>query len=162
MPVPSERLVNRIRRDFSPDRAEEVAGWLTVAAEAAIGEVIATGEAILTRLAAVSRGGGRVVMTTVYDPSDGTGKVASAGLPPWPEGPALVRALNAALTDLAQRHRAIVADVDARFLGHGVHAGDPAQPDARPTNRQLWCCGVIEPQRLGRPRDPRRLVASAA
>src|SRR6266511_3865570 len=107
VPVPSERLVNRIRRDFSPDRAEEVAGWLTVAAEAAIGEVIATGEAILTRLAAVSRGGGRVVMTTVYDPSDGTGKVASAGLPPWPEGPALVRALNAALTDLAQRHSPI-------------------------------------------------------
>jgi lysophospholipase L1-like esterase len=120
-----------------------------VAARAAIDEVIATGETILTRLAAVRERGGRIVVTTVYDPSDGTGEVPSAGLPPWPHGPALVRALNAALSDLAERHAAVVADVHARFLGHGVHAGDPAQPHPRPTDRRLWYCGVIEPNAWG-------------
>jgi hypothetical protein len=42
-----------------------------------------------------------------------------------------------------------VADVHARFLGHGVNAGDPAQPDARPDNRRLWYCGLIEPNAWG-------------
>jgi len=121
----------------------------TGAAEAAIDGVIATGEAILTRLAAVTASGGRVVVTTVYDPSDGTGEIASAGLPPWPAGPGLIRALNTALTELAERHGAIVADVHGAFLGHGVDAGDPAQSDARPTNRELWYCGVIEPNAWG-------------
>jgi lysophospholipase L1-like esterase len=120
----------------------------TAAAKAAIGEVVAVGETILTRLDPVKRNGGRVVLTTVYDPSDGTGHVATAGLF-WPDGSALVRALNTALTDLAQRHGAVVADVHARFLGHGVEAGDPAQPDARPGSRQLWYCGVIEPNAWG-------------
>lgn len=92
---------------------------------------------------------GRIVLTTVYDPSDGTGKVTSSGLPPWPAGPELVQALNAALTDLAERHGAIVADVHGRFLGHGVKAGDPTVPDSRPANRDLWYCGVIEPNAWG-------------
>lgn len=120
----------------------------TQAAEAAIAEVAATGEAILTRLAAVTRNGGRIVLTTVYDPSDGTGQIPTAGLS-WSDGPALIRALNAELAALAQRHGAVVADVHARFLGHGSNTGDPAQPDPRPSNRQLWYCGVIEPNAWG-------------
>jgi lysophospholipase L1-like esterase len=120
----------------------------TEAAEAAIAEVIATGDAILARLGAVTGNGGRILLTTVYDPSDGTGQIPTAGLS-WPQAPALIHALNAALADLAQRHGAVLADVHARFLGHGLHAGDPAQPDARPSNRHLWYCGVIEPNAWG-------------
>ena len=120
----------------------------TAAAGSAIAKVLAVGEAVLSRLDAVGRGGGRVVVSTVYDPSDGTGRIAAAGIS-WPEAPALVRALNTGLVDLAQRHGAVVADVHARFLGHGVNAGDPAQPDARPDNRRLWYCGLIEPNAWG-------------
>jgi lysophospholipase L1-like esterase len=118
------------------------------AAGAAIEDVVATGETILRRLRAIV-GTGRIVLTTVYDPSDGTGEVASAGLPPWPAGTTMIRKLNAALADLAERHGAIVADVHGRFLGHGVDAGDPAQPAARPADRKLWYCGVIEPNAWG-------------
>jgi hypothetical protein len=57
--------------------------------------------------------------------------------------------LNQALTALAGRHGAAVADVHRRFLGHGTVAGDPAQSDSRPANRRLWCCGVIEPNAWG-------------
>ena len=73
------------------------------AAETVIGEVIAAGEEILSRLNAAS-GGARTVVTTVYDPSDGTGDADATGLWPWPAGPAVLRALNAALTGLARRH----------------------------------------------------------
>lgn len=42
---------------------------------------------------------GRVVVGTVYDPSDGTGDAARLGLPAWPEGVAVIAELNAALRE---------------------------------------------------------------
>src|SRR6266540_1474254 len=110
--------------------------------------VAATGEAILSRLRALAADC-RIIVTTVYDPSDGAGEVPTAGLPAWPDAPGLVAELNQALTALARRHGAAVADVHRRFLGHGTAAGDPAQSDPRPANRDLWYCGVIEPNAWG-------------
>ena len=74
----------------------------------------------------------RADLTTVYDPSDGTGAVPGGALPAWTDGPDLVRALNAVLVELANRHGAVVADVHAHFLGHGSAVGDPGQPDPCP------------------------------
>jgi hypothetical protein len=42
-----------------------------------------------------------------------------------------------------------VSDLHARFLGHGLAAGDPTQPAARPADRALWYCGLIEPNAWG-------------
>jgi lysophospholipase L1-like esterase len=120
-----------------------------VGAEAVIRGVAESGEQIMSHLVAGPGGAPRVVLTTVYDPSDGTGAVPGGGLPTWPDGPDLVRALNAVLTELANRHGAVVADVHAHFMGHGGAAGDPGQPDPRPANRDLWYCGVIEPNAWG-------------
>ena len=117
----------------------------TAAAETVIAGVAARGETLLAGLPT----GTRVVVTTVYDPSDGTGAVPGGHLPPWPDGPRLVRALNDALAGVAARHGAVVADVHAHFLGHGAAAGDPGRPDPRPANRDLWFCGVIEPNAWG-------------
>jgi len=118
------------------------------AARAAIGQVTTIGEQILARLN--EAGCGQIVVSTVYDPSDGTGELAGAGLvPPWPEGPALVQELNAALAGLASRHSAVVADVHSRFLGHGAAAGDPSQGRARPASQDLWYCNMIEPNAWG-------------
>jgi lysophospholipase L1-like esterase len=119
------------------------------AARAAIGRVGAVGEAVMLRLGELCTDTTRVVVTTVYDPSDGTGEVPTSGLPPWRDGPELVQQLNAALVDLAERHGALVADVHGRFLGHGVSAGDPTTPESRPANRDLWYCGLIEPNAYG-------------
>jgi hypothetical protein len=46
-------------------------------------------------------------------------------------------------------HDALVADVHAAFLGHGATAGDPGQRHPRPNDRDLWFCGVIEPNAWG-------------
>jgi hypothetical protein len=42
----------------------------------------------------------RGIITTVYDPSDGTGDVPTASLPPWPDASSLVGELNQALAAL--------------------------------------------------------------
>jgi lysophospholipase L1-like esterase len=90
-----------------------------------------------------------VVVGTVYDPSDGTGETWRVGLPPWPEVVAVLAELNAVLRAVAAEHGAAVADIHSRFLGHGLRAGDPGQPDARPADRELWYCRVIEPNAWG-------------
>lgn len=119
----------------------------TAAAHAAVDDVVDAADRVLTRL----RPGGnrRVVVTTVYDPSDGTGHVPNGSLRPWPQGSSAVRFLNAALSRLAHRHGAVVADVHAAFHGHGAAVGDPAQPDPRPADTDLWYCGIIEPNAWG-------------
>ena len=61
----------------------------------------------------------------------------------------LLAELNRALRALADEHRALVADVHGRFLRHGLAAGDPTQPAARPPDRDLWYCGLIEPNAWG-------------
>ena len=90
-----------------------------------------------------------LVVGTVYDPSDGTGDATAVGLPPWPEAPAVIEELNADLVRAARENGARVADVHARFLGHGLRAGNPAQREARPAARDLWYCRVIEPNAWG-------------
>ena len=89
------------------------------------------------------------MVATVYDPSDGSGDASRLDLPPWPEALALLVELNQVLRALAEEHQALVADVHGRFLGHGLAAGDPTQPAARPPDRSLWYCGLIEPNAWG-------------
>ena len=103
----------------------------------------------LGRLEALVAPGAPVVVGTVYDPSDGTGEAWRVGLPPWPDVVEVLEALNAALASVARGHGAIVADIHGRFLGHGLRAGNPGQPEARPADRSLWYCHVIEPNAWG-------------
>ncbi|HEV2060530.1 MAG TPA: SGNH/GDSL hydrolase family protein, partial [Solirubrobacteraceae bacterium] len=104
---------------------------------------------VLDRLHALVAPQDPIVVGTVYDPSDGTGETWRVGLPPWPDVVDVVAELNAALRAVAREHGAVVADIHGRFFGHGLRAGDPAQPDARPRNRTLWYCQIIEPNAWG-------------
>jgi hypothetical protein len=63
-----------------------------------------------------------ILVATVDDPSDSSGDAGRLGGPPWP----------AALELLVELNRALVADVHARFLGHGLATGNPGQAAARP------------------------------
>ena len=104
---------------------------------------------MLDRLNALIAPGDPVVVGTVYDPSDGTGETWRVGLPAWPEVVDVLAELNAALRVVASEHGSVVADIHGRFLGHGLQAGNPVQPDARPGDRALWYCDVIEPNAWG-------------
>jgi hypothetical protein len=103
----------------------------------------------LADLGRLSRPSARLVVGTVYDPSDGTADASRVGLPPWPDVVEVLANLNEALREVAVAHGAAVAEIHRRFLGHGLAAGDPAQPDARPSNRDLWYCSIIEPNAWG-------------
>jgi hypothetical protein len=103
----------------------------------------------LADLGRLSRPSARLVVGTVYDPSDGTGDASRVGLPPWPDVVEVLANLNEALREVAVAHGAAVAEIHRLFLGHGLAAGDPAQPDARPSNRDLWYCSIIEPNAWG-------------
>ena len=93
--------------------------------------------------------GRRVVVGTVYDPSDGTGDTARLRLPPWPDAVSVIGALNDALREVAGEAGAAVAEVGQRFHGHGLLAGDATRPEPRPAERDLWLCSVIEPNAWG-------------
>ena len=121
----------------------------TTAARQAIGTVVEYGRLVLAGLRALMGPQAPIVVATVYDPSDGSGDADRLGLPAWPQALELLAELNRSLGALAAEHGALVADVHARFLGHGLAAGDPAQPAARPPHRGLWYCGLIEPNAWG-------------
>jgi lysophospholipase L1-like esterase len=104
---------------------------------------------ILDRLRTLTVPGASVVVGTVYDPSDGTGDAARVGLPAWPEVVEVLAELNAALRSVAAEHGARVAEIHGVFLGHGLGTGDPAQPDPRPADQDLWYCNIIEPNAWG-------------
>ncbi len=121
----------------------------TVAAHATIDQVSVAVSHALAELRVLLAPAGRVIVGTVYDPSDGTGDAARLGLPPWPEAVAVIARLNDALRVVARRHGAGVAEVGECFLGHGLKAGDPSRPEPRPPQRDLWLCSVIEPNAWG-------------
>ena len=125
----------------------------------AYGDPAAAREVVLRVQAAVTRAlgeltpllapGGRMVVGTVYDPSDGTADADRLGLPPWPEAVDVLHELNGELRRVAGSAGAAVADIAGTFLGHGLQAGDPNQPDPRPGSRELWFCSLIEPNAWG-------------
>ncbi len=127
------------------------------AARRALRTVVDNGRLVLAGLRELMAPGAPIVVATVYDPSDGSGDAGRLGLPPWPEALDLLAELNRALRALAKDHQALVADVHARFLGHGLAAGDPTQP-AAPTQPGPVVLRSDRAQRLGRQRDPGRLL----
>ncbi len=98
----------------------------------AIQTVADNGRRLLTGLRDLMGADAPIVVATVDDPSDGSGDAGRLGLAPWPEPLERLALLNQALRALATEHRALVADVHARFFGYGLAAGDPTQPAERP------------------------------
>lgn len=121
----------------------------TAAARRAIAATARNGQQVLTGLRDLMGPDAPIVVATVYDPSDGTGDAERLGLPPWPDALDLLAELNETLRTLAADHAALLADLHARFLGHGLAAGDPGQPEHRPPHRDLWYCHLIEPNAWG-------------
>jgi lysophospholipase L1-like esterase len=119
------------------------------ASRRAIRTVVDNGRVVLATLRALMGAQAPIMVATVYDPSNGSGDAGRLGLPAWPEALELLAELNRALRPLAKDHQVLVADVYARFLGHGLATGNPGQAAARPADRDLWYCNLIEPNAWG-------------
>ena len=107
------------------------------------------GTAILADLRRLCVPDAPIIVSTIYDPSDGTGDTNALKIAPWPGATVWIHAFNDTLRILARTHDALLADTHAAFLGHGLRAGDPASSDPRPQNRDVFLCGVVEPNAWG-------------
>jgi len=101
--------------------------------------------AILRRLQQIAERiqplGARVVLNTVYDPSDGDNDVGRRELglsrPVAIELRRRLNALNRGIAELARTRGFLLADLERLFHGHGVASGEP------------WFVQVIEPNLAG-------------
>ena len=108
------------------------------------------GQAIIAKVRQMSEPNAPLLIGTIYDPSDGTGDTTRLDILPWPGALASIHGFNQTLRELAAENNAILVDLHAAFQGHGLASGEnPAQPDPRPANRNLYYCGVIEPNAWG-------------
>jgi lysophospholipase L1-like esterase len=108
------------------------------------------GQAILSLARGMAESNAPLLLGTIYDPSDGTGDTKSLDIMPWPGALDWIYRFNETLRDLAETNDVSLVDLHAHFTGHGLATGvSPAQPNPRPENRELYYCGVIEPNAWG-------------
>jgi lysophospholipase L1-like esterase len=89
-----------------------------------------------------ARPNGLLVLTTVYDPSDRTGRIPGVFDDAGPLPLAMLDVLNESVRVLARgTPRCLLADVYAHFLGHGVSAPE--------NERWFWRRSLIEPNARG-------------
>jgi lysophospholipase L1-like esterase len=90
-------------------------------------------------------GGCMIFLADIYDPTDGVGDAASAGLPDWPDGLAIHRAYNDVIRRCAARHPSVhVVPMHEEFLGHGIHCTQPWQAHYRPEDPHYWYAWNLE------------------
>lgn len=119
---------------------------------------------ILRQLRTRSR---KVLIGTIYDPTDGTGRFMD---PTFRQGfsmilspEATVRMLgtwNGMIASAALDMNAHLIDIHAHFLGHGDHHADPTNPHYDPVHPTGWLYQTIEPNGRGS-HELRRLFWSA-
>lgn len=108
------------------------------------------GQAILAAVRASVEPDAPILLGTVYDPTDGTGDTAQLNILPWPGALDWIHRFNETLRELASKNEVTLVDLHDIFQGHGLATGEsPAQPDPRPASRELYYCGVIEPNAWG-------------
>jgi len=99
----------------------------------------------LDRLTASFPGGCRIFLANIYDPSDGVGDPAAAGLPPWPDMLKVHDAYNRIIEEAAAaRENAHMVDIHSEFLGHGVHCVQWWRPHYRRDDPHYWYFSNLE------------------
>lgn len=82
-----------------------------------------------------------LLVATVYDPSDGTGKLEEDGIE-RPEAVEALRSFNDRVQALADGDGVRVVDLHDHFMGHGITEPDPRE-------RWYWPHSIIEPSARG-------------
>lgn len=86
---------------------------------------------------------------TLPDPSDGTGDLLRAGVFAAPEAWGWLESFNRTVRASAAECGALVADLHAAFLGHGLRAGNPSEEEPRPVCRELYLRRDVSPTAWG-------------
>ena len=89
-----------------------------------------------------------LIVSTIYDPTDGVGDLVNPGFPLRREL-GLFQRVNDAIRAMANGDRVWLADVHQHFLGHGNHHDDPANPYHDAADPSGWFTETIEPNPRG-------------
>ncbi len=102
-------------------------------------------ETIATHVRAAFPGGCHLFVANIYDPTDGSGDIEHAGLPPWPDGVEVVAAYNKVLTQFSDRHPDVsLIEMRGAFLGHGIHCTQFWHPHYRKDDPHYWYWDNLE------------------
>ena len=89
--------------------------------------------------------GCHVFLANIFDPTDGVGDIANAGLPEWPDGIRLLEAYNAAIERVAKRHGHVrLVDMRGVMLGHGIHCAQSASEHFDAKDPHYWYYSNLE------------------
>ncbi len=84
-------------------------------------------------------GGCHVFLADIYDPTDGVGSAATAGLPAWPEGLTVLSSYNDVIRRTCERRAdAHLVSIHKEFLGHGIHFRHFWREHYRPEDPYHW------------------------
>jgi lysophospholipase L1-like esterase len=90
-------------------------------------------------------GGCLIFLADVYDPSDGVGDAASAGLPEWPDCLAVVGAYNDVIHRVAAARPSVrLVPMHEAFLGHGIHCVQMWREHYRRDDAHYWYATNLE------------------
>lgn len=90
-------------------------------------------------------GGCHIFLANIYDPTDGVGDIETAGLPPWEDGLAVLRAYNQVIEQVAGRQQEVhLVDIHSAFLGHGIHSAKVWSNHYRSEDPHYWYFSNLE------------------
>jgi len=90
-------------------------------------------------------GGCMIFLADIYDPTDGVGDAAKAGLPDWPDGLKIHAAYNGIIRRCAAERSAVhLVPMHAEFLGHGIHCAQPWREHYDRTDPHYWYAFNLE------------------
>lgn len=106
----------------TPPRKQAMYGATWEEAKPWIEEFAERLEALVSGLESRFPGGCHIFLANIYDPTDGAGDIARAGLPAWPDGMKVLGAYNETIRGCASKHTNVhLVDFHDAFLGHGIH-----------------------------------------
>jgi lysophospholipase L1-like esterase len=110
----------------TPPRNQAMYGATLAQAKPWVAEFADRLETIVSDLESRFPGGCHIFLANIYDPTDGVGDIARAGLPAWPDGMKVLAAYNEAIKGCADRHTSVhLVNLHDAFLGHGIHCRQP-------------------------------------
>ncbi|RMF83473.1 MAG: SGNH/GDSL hydrolase family protein, partial [Nitrospirae bacterium] len=90
-----------------------------------------------------------VILSTIYDPTDGVGDLLTPGQP-LIRGLDVLARVNDGIRGIAEGDPGVVvADLHRHFLGHGSHHAEEANPYYHPEDPTGWLVQAIEPNERG-------------
>jgi len=92
---------------------------------------------------------GCVMVGTIYDPTDGTGRIPDSGFPLWDDSMQLLDTFNQTIVEVVRDFPAQLVDIHGHFLGHGARAQDPTFSHDQASEPTVWYTQLIEPNARG-------------